>query len=344
MKSLAIKYRPQGWDEISGQGATVTILRHQIETETQKHCYLFCGPAGCGKTTAARIFVNELNEGQGNPIELDAASNNGVDDVRQIIEQAQTKPLDAKYKCFIVDECHALSNQGWQAFLKLIEEPPTHAVFIFCTTDPQKIPKTIISRVQRYQFQKISEADIFARLMHIVYEEDIYDSSEEQNDAIPALEFIAKIADGGMRDAVTMLDQCLSYTTELTIENVCKALGLTQHNTLIHLSDCILEGNVNEAIRLIEEVHSNGIDLKQFIKQYVEFLVEVGKYYVTCDITYTKLPNTSEVKEFLEAYKLTDDVERILCLLDDMLQIDKDIKYSSNPKTYIEARILVGDK
>ena len=170
--SLAIKYRPTTWDDVVEQNSTTIILRKQLETNSFKHAYLFCGPAGCGKTTCARIFANSINDGKGNPIELDAASNNGVDDVRDIIQQSKTQSLDSEYKIFIIDECHALSNSAWQAMLKIIEEPPAKSIFIFATTDPQKIPRTIISRVQRYDFQRISTEGIVNRLKYILDEEN----------------------------------------------------------------------------------------------------------------------------------------------------------------------------
>lgn len=169
--SLAVKYRPRAFDDVTEQSAIRTILEQQIQSGQIKNCYLFCGPAGTGKTTCARIFANEINKGAGNPIEMDAASNNGVDYVRELIIQAKVKSLDSDYKVFILDECHALSNNAWQAMLKIIEEPPAKSIFIFCTTDPQKIPKTILSRVQRYDFQRISYRGIVNRLERILNEE-----------------------------------------------------------------------------------------------------------------------------------------------------------------------------
>lgn len=171
-ESLAIKYRPHDWSSVVEQESVKIILQNQLETGEHKNAYLFVGSAGCGKTTCARILANALNKGQGNPIELDAASNNGVDDVRNIIQQAQTKSLNSEYKVFIIDECHAISSAGWQAFLKLIEEPPAKSVFIFCTTERNKIPKTILSRVQEFQFKRISASGIEKRLDYILQQEN----------------------------------------------------------------------------------------------------------------------------------------------------------------------------
>ena len=171
-KSLAVKYRPSTFDDVLGQEAVKIILKQQLESGTTHQAMLFCGPSGDGKTTCARIFANMLNSGKGLPIEIDAASHNGVDDVRDIGKMATSQALDATYKVFIIDECHMITPQGWASFLKLIEEPPARAVFIFCTTDPQRIPPTILSRVQRFQFQKVSNRDIVERLKYIIQSEN----------------------------------------------------------------------------------------------------------------------------------------------------------------------------
>ena len=170
-QALAIKYRPKTFTDVTEQEEIKIILQQQLKNKEIQHCYLFTGSAGTGKTTNARIFANEINEGQGNPIELDAASNNSVDDMRKLIEQAQTKSLNSEYKVFIIDECHMITTQGWNAILKLIEEPPAKSIFIFCTTDPERIPKTILSRVQRYDFKRISQQGIVRRLQYICEQE-----------------------------------------------------------------------------------------------------------------------------------------------------------------------------
>lgn len=170
-QTLAVKYRPHTWEDVVEQDSTKVILQQQLESGNVKNAYLFVGGAGTGKTTCARIFANEINHHEGTPIELDAASNSSVDDVREIIKQAKTKSLDSEYKVFIIDECHSLSNTAWQAFLKLIEEPPAKSIFIFCTTDKHKIPKTILSRVQEFSFQRISQKSIANRLEYILQQE-----------------------------------------------------------------------------------------------------------------------------------------------------------------------------
>ena len=170
--TLAVKYRPKTFDDVVEQSTIREILQEQLRTKTHKNCYLFTGGAGTGKTTCARIFADCINEHKGNPIEVDAASNNGVENVRDIIENARYKSIDSEYKCYIIDECHMLSTGAWNAMLKLIEEPPALTIFIFCTTDPQKIPATILSRVQRYDFKRITMSSVVRRLMYIIESEN----------------------------------------------------------------------------------------------------------------------------------------------------------------------------
>ncbi len=335
-KSLAIKYRPNTFNDVVGQESIKIILQQQLDSDEVKHAYLFTGPAGCGKTTCARIFASEINNGQGNPIELDAASNNSVDDVRNIIQQSKTKSLNSEYKIFIIDECHALSNSAWQAMLKIIEEPPTKSIFIFCTTDPQKIPKTILSRVQRYDFQRISQKGIVDRLDIILENERAEDDAHD----IDAMEYIAKIADGGMRDAITLMDKCLAYSKDLTLENVVKALGTTDYDTMFKLTDRLLYCKADAVIQIIEEMYDDGKDLKQFVRQYVQFLLDITKYGIGCDWTYLQLPRLKLYEDWLK--DCDDSVFNAVELwLSVFVNLNADIKWSQTTKYDIEAQILL---
>ena len=335
-KALAIKYRPTTFNEVVEQDSIKIILQQQIKENSFKSAYLFVGGAGTGKTTCARIFAHDINNGQGNPIELDAASNNGVDDVREIIQQAKTKSLDSEYKIFIIDECHALSNSAWQAMLKIIEEPPAKSIFIFCTTDPQKIPKTILSRVQRYDFQRISQEGIVHRLKQILHDEDIYVTAKEIETISPSVEYIAKIADGGMRDAITLMDKCLAYSKILTLENVISALGTVDYETMIHLSADILVKNAKAVVVRVEELHASGKDIKQFVKQYLQFLLDIQKFGVGCDWKYLQVPKIEDYEDWFEDLK-SHDYDVLESVLKAMIKLNADIKWSSTPKYDLEA-------
>lgn len=340
--SLAVKYRPKSFDDVVEQQAIKDILTDQIETGTFQHSYLFCGPAGCGKTTAARIFANDINGGKGNPIEVDAASNNGVDNVREIIDGARRKSLDSDYKVYIIDECHMLSTGAWNAMLKLLEEPPKTTVFIMCTTDPQKIPATILSRVQRYNFSKISLDNIVKRLKYII----ACEVDEILNEGGPdgafsyteeAIQYIAKLADGGMRDSITMMDKCLSLDPDLTIESVVAALGTVDYNTHFDLLMFMECNNKPSAAKLIEDVFNSGKDLKQFVKQFQYFVLDVCKYLMFRDFKYVNIPALAEYKGRLE----DEDYEMALKVLEWVRQLNADIKWESNPKAIVQTAIIL---
>ena len=336
-ETLAVKYRPKKFDDVVGQSSTKAILLNQLQNHSVKNAYLFCGGAGTGKTTCARIFASEINEGKGIPIELDAASHSSVEDVRGIIEQAQTKSLYSEYKVFIVDECHSLSNTAWQAFLKLLEEPPAKSIFIFCTTNPEKIPATILSRVQRYNFHRINQEGIHNRLMYIYQKECLENKWQLSQSYVSAFDYIAKIANGGLRDAITLLDKCLSYSTDLTIENVLKAIGNADYVTMMNLTDAIVHTDNKEIINIIEDVNAYGVDLKQFIKQFLNFVLDVSKYSMA-GIEFTNLPNTEGLVKWLN--KKSEEFDKILTLLDILVNLNSEIKYDDNPKYMIEATLL----
>lgn len=338
-ESLAVKYRPKTFDDMTEQSAIKDILMNQLETKTFQHGYLFTGPAGTGKTTSARIFANMINAGKGNPIEVDAASNSGVDNIRQIIEDAKRKPLDAEYKIFIVDECHSLSNGAWQALLKTLEEPPKFTIFIFCTTDPQKIPSTILSRVQRYNFQKISNKGIVERLSSILIME-----SEEANECgcdgaydwnTEAIEYIAKVSNGGMRDAITLMDKCLSLSSDLTLENVLQTIGGEDYSTFILFLTALQNKEKGTVITTIENVYNAGKDIKQFMKDFAKFILEVEKYALYKNFDYISLPNTLEN----ELEQLIDDT--VFDVMNFIVSLNNQIKWDTDPKTLIELSIFI---
>ena len=335
--ALSIKYRPQTFDGMTEQNAIKDILENQIKTKTFQHGYLFTGPSGTGKTTSARIFANMVNDGKGNPIEVDAASNSGVDNIRQIIEDAKRKPLDAEYKIFIVDECHSLSDSSWQALLKTLEEPPKFTIFIFCTTNPEKIPATILSRVQRYNFQKISNEGIVDRLNMILEKEsdEIDNLSCKLNWEQDALEFISKVSSGGMRDAITLLDKCISLSHHLTLENVLKTIGSEDYSTFITFLSALEKKEKEVSIKVIEDVYNAGKDVKQFMKDFAKFILEVEKYALYKNFDYISLPNTLEN----ELEQLIDD--SLFNVMDFVVSLNNQIKWDNDPKTLIELSILI---
>ena len=336
-QSLSVKYRPMSFNDMTEQSAIKDILENQIKTKTFQHGYLFTGPAGTGKTTSARIFANMINDGKGNPIEVDAASNSGVDNIRQIIEDAKRKPLDAEYKIFIVDECHSLSDSSWQALLKTLEEPPKFTIFIFCTTNPEKIPPTILSRVQRYNFQKISNEGVYNRL-HTILEkesEEIDNLSCKLNWEQDALEFISKVSSGGMRDAITLLDKCLSLSHDVTLENVLKTIGSEDYSTFITFLSALEKKDKEVSIKVVEDVYNAGKDVKQFMKDFAKFILEVEKYTIYGNFDYLNLPNTLESN--LEQLDSVD----LFNVMDFVVMLNNQIKWDSDPKTLIELSILI---
>lgn len=337
MINLANKYRPRAFQDVVAQGYVKQILLNQLETGEIKHAYLFCGGAGTGKTTSARIFAKEVNNGEGTPIEIDAASNNGVENVRDIIEDSKFKSLDSKYKVYIVDEVHMLSTGAFNALLKTLEEPPTGTIFILCTTDPQKIPATIMSRVQRFDFTRISVDNIVSQLEYILESENEEGTSYDYD--IEALRFIAKLANGGMRDAITRLEKVLDYTDYVTVQEVADALGTPDYETFVNLTNTILSNSTSGALKLLDEFHMSGKDLKLTMRNYTNFLVDVCKYFLTQDLGLTNLPDHLEG----DLVKIKDSTEYslLLWMLEEMNSLNSTIKWEPNAKPIIEAQILL---
>lgn len=331
-ESLAVKYRPKTFSEICGQSSIVKIITRQIEMNEFKNACLFAGASGCGKTTIARIVANMINNGQGEPIEIDAASNNGVENVRQIIHDAQERSIDSKYKVYIIDECHSLTNQAWQAFLKCIEEPPTYTIFIFCTTDPQKIPETIKNRVQRFTFNRISTEQIRERLAYICRMEGFTNYEE-------SVDYLSRMAEGGARAAITFLDKCSSYSTDLNIDNVLAALGNYSYDTFFSLINNMIDGNEAEVLSIISKFYDEGNDLKLFVDQFLNFCMDVTKYSLFKSPEVTRIPSSMEPQ--LQGSTNFDNASRYYTyVIDKLLVLKNMLKNDNSPRSTIEILFL----
>lgn len=331
MKSLGVKYRPSTWSEVIGQESVVTILKQQVFTKSYKNAYIFSGASGCGKTTCARIFANEVNNHCGSPIEIDGASNNGVDNVRQISENATARALDSEYKIYIIDEAHALSNQAWQAFLKTIEETPKYTIFIFCTTDPQKIPDTIKNRCMRFNFTRIPSYQIKSRLENVCQQEGYVNYHD-------ACDYISRICKGEMRNALSLLETCADYSTDFSIDNVVKAIGNFSYNIYFDLTNAIIDGNMPTALSIISKLYTDGNDLSHFVISYLEFVLDVTKYIQCKDITVTKLPISTE-EQLKFATSISDASRYYLYMIDKLLELKNMIKNDVDVKSTIEVVI-----
>ena len=326
-QSWAVKYRPQKFEEMCGQSSVIKILTKQIETNNIKNAYLFAGSSGCGKTTAARIFAKMINKGVGEPIEIDGASNNGVDNVKTIIKGAQERSIDSLYKIYIIDECHAITNQGWQAFLKAIEEPPMYTIFMFCTTDPQKIPATILNRVQRFNITRISTQQIIDRLKYICKQENMINYDE-------ACEYIAKICDGGMRDSIATLEKCAGYSNDLQINNVLEALGNYSYESFFNKINSMIDGNEGNVIQNIEYYYNNGNDLKLFVDKFFSFVLDIDKYILFNNMELTTLPSSME-EDVKKCIAFDNPGSYYNYILDKLLLLKQNIKNDNTLKNTI---------
>ena len=333
MMNLAVKYRPERFADVVCQDNVKKVLTNQLETNEVKQAYLFCGSSGTGKTTSARIFANEVNKGKGKPIEIDGASNNGVDNIRNIIDDCRMKSLDSKYKVYIIDEVHMLSIGAFNALLKVLEEPPKGVIFILCTTDPHKIPATILSRVQRFQFKRIPQNEVVKRLQYVLQQEGkiTYD--------MEALQYIAKLADGGMRDALMKLDTVLGYTTEITMEAVLDCLGITNYDYLFKIVSSIIKQDATTPMQLIDDLYKQGKDLKLFVKDLSKFILDLCKLELTQDINTTMIP--PELKTKCTQLLCKCDLDLLVDIMDAVNKLMDKIKYEQNPKSLIESELII---
>ena len=353
--ALYRKFRPAEFSEVKGQDVVVKTLQNQIKSDRIGHAYLFTGTRGTGKTTIAKIMakaVNCENLVDGNPCnecetcksinagasinvrELDAASNNGVDSIRQIIEEIEYPPTEGRFKVYIIDEVHMLSTGAFNALLKTLEEPPSYVIFILATTEVGKIPVTILSRCQRYDFKRISIDTIADRLRELCEREQIIADDK-------AIMYIAKAADGSMRDALSLLDRCNAFylDEELSFDNVLKCLGAVDTEVFSRLLRYILNRDVNGAINTLDEVITGGKEIRQFVADFMGYLRNIMLLKSSSDMADVIEVSSENLKLIQEEAKIIteDEVIRYIRILS---ELDNQIRYASNKRVLVEIAII----
>ncbi|MBU5428202.1 DNA polymerase III subunit gamma/tau [Tissierella pigra] len=353
-QALYRQYRPKTFDDVLGQKHITITLRNQIQKENIGHAYLFSGTRGTGKTSTAKIFsraVNCLNSHEGNPcneceickgildesiidvIEMDAASNRGIDDIRELRDKVIYPPARAKYKVYIIDEVHMLTIQAFNALLKTLEEPPKHLIFILATTEPEKLPQTILSRCQRFDFKRITTKDIIENM------ESICSNLNLEVDR-KVLSLIARNSDGAMRDALSLLDQCVSFGKgKITYEDAIGILGIVNNGLIIDIIDNIICKNLENVLETIDEVIQNGKDIHQFIKDLIMhfrnlMIIKTSKNPLELiDIDEDLLAKYIEQSKNLE-------LNFILKSLDTLTMADEKAKWSTQPRIILEMAVI----
>ena len=354
--ALYRKFRPDSFLDVKGQEHIVTTLKNQIKAGRIGHAYLFCGTRGTGKTTVAKLLakvVNCENPVDGNPcnecrmckgiaagssmnvIEIDAASNNGVDNVREIVEEVRYSPTEGRYKVYIIDEVHMLSAGAFNALLKTIEEPPSYVIFILATTEVHKIPVTILSRCQRYDFKRITIDTIAGRLADLMQAENI--EAEKK-----ALRYVARVADGSMRDALSLLDQCISFYLgkKLTYDDVLEVLGAVDTQVFARMLGCIREQNVSDCIRLLEEIETTGRELGQFTIDFIWYLRNLLLLKTTEDISDIIIEISTENLELLKKEAAFIDEQSLIRYIRIFSELSNQIRYATRKRVLLEIALI----
>ena len=352
-QALYRKWRPKSFSDVYGQPHVTRTLQSQLESGRISHAYLFTGSRGTGKTTCAKILskaVNCLNPVNGNPcneceicrgiengsildvIEIDAASNNGVDNIRDLREEANFTPANAKYRVYIIDEVHMLSIGAFNALLKTLEEPPSHVIFILATTEIHKLPSTILSRCQRFDFKRIAPEDITARLMYVAENENVNLTSN-------AASLIARIADGGMRDALSLLDRCFAMGTDIDEDAVSDAAGIAGTIHLFSFSEFVAKGDFTNSLKLVSKLHSESCDIDSLCTELTLHFrnLMVAKTVNDCEgLIVCSKDELLKIKERASELKLS----KILSCIEILEQTAKNIKNAANKKIQLEAAVI----
>ncbi|WP_025755698.1 DNA polymerase III subunit gamma/tau [Mycoplasmopsis cricetuli] len=345
-KTLYRKYRPTSFDEIVGQDHIINTLKNIIKTQKIGHAYLFSGPKGSGKTSLANIFANILNCFHNEDptkacynckqqigksldiIEMDAASNNGVNEIRELKEKIEQSPINSRFKIYIIDEVHMLSNSAFNALLKTLEEPPLHAIFIFATTDHQKIPLTVMSRLQRFNFRRLSITEITNHLKYVLSKEQIKFSLE-------ALKIIARLSSGGMRDALSIAEQSSSFGNgEINVDDLMTNFGIISNKLVIEIINYLYHSDIEKTIKLFTKLINYGIDATQFVLSLISIVKETWLYYLTKNEKFLEWVSLEEIQN------LTNDSKFFNFVLNELNDILPKLKRSEHAFELLELFFL----